>query len=167
MVSARMVSWWPYIAKRILGFAPHYHVRRHDDRTCRMKRSGKCMGSHRRIGIKVYQPVMRGRPLQGVDIVGVMNPQQLRARCSRSRLAHQMLHQPGRKQIILNRRQSSRTFRMMTAHVMQHAIRMMNERRRHGLVVNSAIALPMYLIHHGRQCPRLAKHGASTCSGKW
>ena len=78
-------------------------------------------------------PVSRRRFDYGVDIFSIMDSQQLLSRHCRSRFADEMLEQADGEEVIFNRRQSSRAFRVVTPHVVHQAIGMMNERRCHAL----------------------------------
>ena len=56
----------------------------------------------------------------------VVNPQQLLPGCLRRKMAKEMVQQAGGKQIIRDRRDTVGRFRMLSAHVVQHAIGMIN-----------------------------------------
>ena len=131
--AAGMMSWGPHVAKGIVSIAANHHVRRLHHRAGSMKRGGQCIRVHCRIRIQMDDAVPRRRLGQGVDIAAIMDSQQLFSRGCRSCFADEMLEQADGDEVISNRRQSIRALRVVTAHVMQEAIGMMNERRSHAL----------------------------------
>ena len=100
-----MMTRRPHIAKSIFGLAADHHVRGPDHRPGRMQRGGEGMRVHRGIRIHMEEPSVWRRARYGVDIAGLMHPQQLLSQGLWGDLNDEMLNQPGCEQMVLNRRQ--------------------------------------------------------------
>ncbi len=112
------------IAEGILRFPFHHKVHTHHDGTGCTQCSRIGEGIHLGIAVEHHSALFRRSGCDAVDIVAIMHAQQLFASHFGCFLMLQITEQPGSDQLVLDGMDTSRTFRMIRAHVVLETERM-------------------------------------------
>ena len=126
-----MVTRRPDIAEGVGYLAAHHHVGRQHRRARCAQRCPERMRIHHRVGVEMRDALFWRSLLYGVDIARRMDAFQLFTPGQRRLDMPQTADQSRGNQLVFHRLEPRRLLRMMGAHVMQQAVFVCNERRRH------------------------------------
>ncbi len=134
-----MVTGRADVAEGILDLPGHHQIHAQHHRARSAQRSLIAERIHRGVAVEMHDPLLRSRGFDRVDIGCIVHAQQLFAGRLGRVMVLQIVQQPRCDQLILDRMDARRRFRMMRAHVVLEAQRMADIGSLHGGSCNATV----------------------------
>jgi hypothetical protein len=120
------------VAERVVGPTPDHEVRGQHRRARGAIRRLQGVRVHRGVGVHVRDALVRGHPIEGIQMGLRMHPEELFPGRQRGLVHIEGLHQTRGDELILDGTEPCRTLRVMVPHVVAEAVGVTDEGSGHG-----------------------------------